>query len=459
MRIRTAIFGVYVVASALGFAVMMALVLRDVRLRYVESMRRTMGDTAAFLAVFVAPEAGDPAAWPRRLATLPPNAELLRVFACDAAGRVVFDSAHGREVGQVYAWPMRGGGRAASENYTISNVAEVDGELRVAAPVRWHQELVGWVGVGRPLASVTEGVQEARRRLAWSLGLVAVVMVAAGWWIASRLTGSIERLTDYANAVRDGRMVAPPASRAQEVAALARAFEEMRVALEGKAYVENYTQALAHELKAPLTAIRGAAELLAENPPETERARFLANLRAESGRLQDLVDRILKLAALESRRAGAAMSEVELGEVLRAVQAGAEGRAAVRGITLAVTAPPGVRVRGEAYLLEQCVGNLVQNALEFTPAGGKVNVSLQVEETGAVIAVEDSGPGVPDYALGKVFERFYSLPRPGTGRKSSGLGLSIAREVARLHGGGVTLMNRPGGGARAELILPRALAS
>ena len=180
MKIRTAIFGVYVVASAVGFAVVMALVLRDVRLRYVESMRRTMGDTAAFLSVFVSPDAGDRATWPRRLATLPPNAELLRVFACDAAGRVLFDSAHGREVGQVYSWPMRGGGRAASENYSISNVAEVDGELRVAAPVRREKELVGWVGVGRPLASVTEGVSEARRRLAWSLGMVAAVMVAGG---------------------------------------------------------------------------------------------------------------------------------------------------------------------------------------------------------------------------------------------------------------------------------------
>eukprot|EP01035_Chromulina_nebulosa_P014967 gene14967-19821_t len=114
----------------------MGLVLRDVRLRYIESMRRTMGDTAAFLAVLAAGGPRGEGEWSRKLATLPPNAELLRVFASDRDGRVVFDSAHGRDVGQVYGWPMFGGGRFASENYTVANVAEVAGELRVRAPVR-----------------------------------------------------------------------------------------------------------------------------------------------------------------------------------------------------------------------------------------------------------------------------------------------------------------------------------
>jgi two-component system sensor histidine kinase CreC len=85
-----------------------------------------------------------------------------------------------------------------------------------------------------------------------------------------------------------------------------------------------------------------------------------------------------------------------------------------------------------------------------------VAVTLRATPGLLEIAVEDSGPGVPDYALARVFERFYSLPRPDTGRKSSGLGLSIVREIARLHGGEAELANRPGGGARATLTVPRA---
>ncbi len=456
MKIRTAIFGVYVAASALGFAVMTALVLRDVRLRYVESMRRTLGDTAAFLAVFVAPGESAGERWTERLGTLPPNADLLRVFACDPGGRVLFDSARGRDRGATYTWPMRGGGPAASENYSISNVAEVDGELRVAAPVRRGGELIGWVGVGRPLASVTRGVSEARAALLGSLGSIAAIMVAAGWWIATRLTHSLERLTEYALAVRDGRTASPPVSRAREIADLGRAFEEMRVALEGKAYVERYTQALAHELKSPLSSIRGAAELLAENPPEADRARFLANLRAESGRLQLIVDRLLELAALESRRAGGPLPEIDLGAVAREAAAAALPAAEARRIALTCDGPAALRVRGDAFLLAQAVNNLVQNALEFTPADGAIAVTLRAEHGGVEIRIADTGPGVPDYALDRIFERFYSLPRPDTGRKSSGLGLSIVREIARLHGGEVTLANRPTGGACARLTLPVA---
>ena len=130
MRIRTAIFGVYVLASAVGLVVLMALVLRDVRLRYVESMRRTLGDTAVYLAAYAAPAAPGEA-WAQKLSNLPAGTEGLRVFACDPAGRVLFDAA-GRDLGQVYAWNLTGGGPVASQNYTTPNIAEVDNELRVA---------------------------------------------------------------------------------------------------------------------------------------------------------------------------------------------------------------------------------------------------------------------------------------------------------------------------------------
>lgn len=455
MKIRTAIFGLYVSASALGFMLMMALVLRDVRLRYIESMRRTLGDTAAFLAVFVSEEmpAGD--TWARKLGTLPSNADLLRVFACDVSGRVLFDSDHGRDLGQRYDWPMTGGGAAASENYSVSNVAVADGELRVAAPVRRDGAQVGYVGVGRPMASIAEGVSRARWRLITWLGSIAAVMVAAGWWIASRLTHSLERLTAYAVAVRDGRRAEPPPSRAKEIQALGRAFEEMRVALEGKAHVERYTQSLAHEFKAPLSAIRGAAELLAEDMPAADRARFVANLRAESDRLQLIVDRLLELAALESRRAGAAHGRVDLAEVIEDAAKLAAPIARTRGITLETSAAPASCVAGDKFLLSQAITNLVQNALDFTPTGGTVSVRLHAADGQATVEVEDSGAGIPEYALEKVFERFYSLPRPDTGRKSSGLGLSIVREIARLHGGEIVLANRPEGGARATLRLPQ----
>ena len=456
MKIRTAIFGVYVAASALGFALMMALVLRDVRFRYVESMRRTLGDTAVFLGAQVAQDLPADDAWPRKLATLPPNADLLRVFACDQGGRVIFDSAVGGDIGKVYALAKRAETPTSAPASDVAPHEVVNGELRVATPVRRDGGVIGWVGVGRPMTTVVEGIRRARWSLVWSLGSVAAVMVLAGWWIASRLTHSLERLTEYALAVRDCRQVSPPHSKAKEVAALACAFEEMRVALEGKAYVERYTQALAHEIKAPLSSIRGAAELLAENPPSPDRERFVANLCAESDRLRQIVDRLLELASLEARRAGMAHQNIELETVVRDAHAAALGTAASRRVRLSCAVKSNVTVRGDSFLLAQALGNLIQNALEFSPEGGSVSIELVPEGRRAIVIVDDDGPGVPEYALARVFERFFSLPRPDTGRKSSGLGLSIVGEIARLHGGAVRLENRATGGARAIFLLPSA---
>jgi two-component system sensor histidine kinase CreC len=130
--------------------------------------------------------------------------------------------------------------------------------------------------------------------------------------------------------------------------------------------------------------------------------------------------------------------------------AGAGAAASARRVDLRLAEGEAAPVRGEAFLLGQAVSNLVQNALEFTPAGGTVTVAVTVAAGRVRVVVDDSGPGVPDYALARVGERFYSLPRPDTGRKSTGLGLSIVREIARLHGGEFGLTNRARGGARAE---------
>ena len=440
MKIRTAIFGVYVAASALGFAVLMAFILKEVRPRHVESIRRTLGDTAALLAVMLEgdlarqPETNLAAAWSGNAAALEKASGALRVYVTDAKGSVIFDT------------DGKTGGASA--------------DVRMTAPVKAKGAVIGFVGVARPLGSVTESIWHARVRLMAGGIAVALIMTAAGWWIAAKLTHSLERLTAYAQAVRDGKAARPPDSRASEVVALSKAFEEMRVALEGKAYVERYTQALTHELKAPLSAIRGAAELLQETMPPEERARFLAHLRVESARIQQIVDRMLQLAALEARRGLEGVEAVEVGEVVReAVEALRPGWLA-RGLAVKIEdAGERAEVRGEKFLLVQAVTNLLQNAIEFSPSGGVIDVRVEADDAAAElrrvrVVIDDAGPGVPEFARERIFERFYSLPRPESGRKSTGLGLSFVREIAALHGGEASVENRAGGGARAVLTLP-----
>ena len=117
-------------------------------------------------------------------------------------------------------------------------------------------------------------------------------------------------------------------------------------------------------------------------------------------------------------------------------------------------------VVGDAFLLRQMVANLVDNACDFAPADSDVTVALTPRAGDRLaITVADRGPGVPAYALDRVFERFYSLPRPHGGSRSSGIGLAFVAEVAALHGGRATLANRDGGGAVATIELPRPSAT
>ncbi|MGD9835827.1 MAG: ATP-binding protein, partial [Piscinibacter sp.] len=101
------------------------------------------------------------------------------------------------------------------------------------------------------------------------------------------------------------------------------------------------------------------------------------------------------------------------------------------------------------------LGNLLANAVEFSPAGGRIRIALQARPRSVDVTVRDEGPGIPDYADARVFEKFFSLSRPATGKRSTGLGLAFVKEIAELHHGRVTLRNAEGGGALATLSLPR----
>lgn len=447
MRIRTAIFVVYVAASAVGLAVLMRFVLGEVRPRQVEAVRANLADATHALAAALAGRTREEAA-----AALTGRASF-RVQLQDAAGRAWFDSA-GREEARADADATDGSGWGS--RLLDGPAAEEGPELATAASVTLRGGERARLVLSRSLRGVNAVVGAERRKLAGMALVVAVVMVGAGWWIAARLTRSLERLTAHVRAVRDGGPTAPPVSRATEIAALTTAFEEMREALDGRRQAERATQALAHEVKAPLAAIRAAAELMDEELPVAERAKFLAHIRAEAARIQQIVERLLELSTVEARRALQRRESLVVAEVVGEAVAGLRPAFAAARVELAVADGAELRCQGERFLLRQAVVNLLQNALDFSPPGGRVRVTVARVGERVEVGVEDDGPGVPDYALPRVFERFYSLPRPGSGARSTGIGLALVREIAHQHGGEVTLANRSGGGARAGLTVPAA---
>jgi two-component system sensor histidine kinase CreC len=171
-----------------------------------------------------------------------------------------------------------------------------------------------------------------------------------------------------------------------------------------------------------------------------------------------MIDRLLELSNLERRGALEKTEEVDLVALARAVCDELQPAAEHKRVRLVPELPSRAAATGDPFLLHRALANLVRNAIEFSPADAAIEISLEQQRNRWALSVRDHGPGLPDYAVGRVFDRFYSLPRPDTGRKSTGLGLAFVKEVAALHGGSVSLGSHAGGGAIARLTLPRERA-
>jgi two-component system sensor histidine kinase CreC len=480
---RNRIFAGILVAYALGVAFLMYRQLADIDPRYRESAEESLVETAQLLAALIEHASPEGAL---RVDALEPvfrtvyarrfKADIygvektrveLRATVMDRWGKVVFDS-RGAELGADHSqWhdvflALRG-------EYGARTTADIEGDPRtsvmyVAVPIHdlspaGGGAIIGAVSVGKPVQSFGQYVEAARKKTlelgATSVVAVLLLVVILSVWLV-RPFGVI---SDYVRYVRAERSFSLPRLGRRALGAFGAAYDEMRDALAGRNYVADYVQTMTHEVKGPLSAIRGAAELLQEPMADADRARFVANIARETQRIQELVDRMMELTALESRKRLEPAAPVPLRALAAEVSASAAPTALARGLVVELL--PGDDdpvVEGDAFLLQRALANLVDNALDFSPPGGRVDVELVVHARSVDVVVRDAGPGIPEYAEDKVFEKFYSLARPATAKKSTGLGLSFVKEIAELHRGRVTLKNGVGGGAVATLSLPRASA-
>lgn len=386
----------------------------------------------------------------------------MRVYVTDANGIVVFDST-GEDLGRDYSkWndvylTLRG--RYGARSTRTDPADDQSSVMHVAAPIidrgGGQERIVGVLTVAKPnltMAPFIERSQGTIRR--WGLlllGIALAIGLLASWWL-SRQLGALRR---YADAVTAGERVTPP-DAAGEFGDLGRSLAAMREQLEGKQYVEEYVHALTHELKGPLAGIRGSAEMIeagGETMPDADRTRFIAAIRAQGDRMAEMIDKLLALAAVEHRQRIDTPQLVDLTALARDSSDHLMGKFEGRGLSVRIAGPPAV-VQGDPFLLRQALVNLLDNAADFAPEGSEVEVTIARAGARWEVSVADRGPGVPDYALARAFERFYSMPRPGGGSRSSGLGLCFVAEAAALHGGQATLANREGGGAIATLSLP-----
>ncbi|MFM7604362.1 MAG: two-component system sensor histidine kinase CreC [Prosthecobacter sp.] len=466
----------FALVASVGLLVLFSQLIQRVERQYMEATEAPMVDMANILAEILAIEAKDDLLNPTVVKTAVHRAQArelnaqiysqakqqvdMQVYVTDAQRCVLFDSAGIEKPGAisnrrdvVLALNGEYGARSSRTNaYDPLSVL-----MFVGAPIRVNGQTVGMVSVAKPQRGVLAFVWETERWLKWMVTTTMLLMLAGIFFAARWATKPLTDLTQHALAVSRGERSALPYMPGHQMKTLATALENMRDALEGREYVESYVQSLTHELKSPVAAIWGASEILQEeNLPVEKRARFLGNIRAEADRLRDLLERLLHLAALEKQKTLLKREPVNLGAVFEQAWNHLTVLAQARHLQMGTQMTDDLVLEGDAWLIELAVSNLLQNAIDFSPFGGRLKVKGYRFAHRVVLEIEDEGPGVPDYARQRIFERFYSLPRSDTGKKSTGLGLCFVKEAATLHGGSIELVpGECGKGIKAVLVLPR----
>ncbi len=383
----------------------------------------------------------------------------LECYLTNHEGIVVFDSKQER-LGQnlsvfhdVYKTKQgKYGARSSRVNENDANSSI----MYVGAPIRFQGKIIGVATAYKAQKELLPFINKRRGQILRPTIAIALAILFLIWSVLFWLYRPIGRLAEYARRITAGeRPSYPLLGKGQEVNSLGNALRDMRETLEGRSYVENYTQTLTHELKSPLAAIRGSAELLDEEMPLEERARFLGNIRSEVERSERLINRLLHLSTLEGKTELQKREPINLQNLVEESIQLLQSQASLKSVKFKVFFPnQQLTFLGDYYILRAALENLLQNALDFTPEKTTIEIFLTPFGKEITLSVRDHGPGFPHFALERAFDRFYSHRPKNSGSKGSGLGLTFVREAAQLHGGNATIENNPEGGAIVNIRLP-----
>ncbi|MCL5962401.1 MAG: HAMP domain-containing histidine kinase [Chloroflexi bacterium] len=319
----------------------------------------------------------------------------------------------------------------------------------ITMPLKGGNRVFGLVQVGQSLHNVEATINQIGYFLLFStLGLILVAGLS-GWFLARKAFASIDRVVQSAQEID---LAAEPGKRLiyegpeDEIGGLVRTLNAMlertQEALESQ---KQFIADSSHELRTPLTSIRGNVDLLERQIGEEDRRESLDSIKREAERMSRIVSNLLLLAQLDAQQVRN-LREVELDtlllDVFRQAKVMADGR------TVELGNEDVAMIKGDADQLKQMILNLVENAIKYTPAGGKITLSLGKEGRWAKMEVSDSGVGIPQEHLPHIFDRFYRVDKARSrGQGGTGLGLAIVKSIAELHGGEVTVTSSVGEGS------------
>jgi len=466
----------FLTIAIIGLLVLVNPILNRVERQYLEAAEEPMVDFAYILADLLRDELSEPSpnfnkleAAITRAHTRQPDARIYNLHKNNIESDITVTAADGRTLFSSYDQHTQlpkpthhvGISRALAGQYgahwTAGSTSDTSASImHISAPVvAADGTIAAAVTISKPMKNMTLFIKETRAKVR-RFGFAAVAFIAIiGYTLSRWVSAPLRTMTRHAEAIARGERVSLPPIPGKHLRTLGQTIENMRDALEGRKYVESYVQTLTHEMKSPVAAIRGAAELLEEPMPAAQQQRFVENIRMEGQRLQNLIDQLLALANLETIKHLDNRQNVNPADIIDRVFSEQQAAANTANVTLTAAVEPDLQIACEPFLLTMAISSLVQNAIEFSPAGSEVLATASRNHNNHIVfTINDHGKGIPDYAKPKIFQRFFSLPRPTTGRKSSGLGLCLARETAELHGGTIEISNNSPHGTTARLTLP-----
>ena len=373
-----------------------------------------------------------------------------QIYITDAKGTVIYDS-QGIATGQDYSrWndvylTLQG-------KYGVRSTRSYEGDpnsstMFIAAPIYYQtaqnqqQKLIGVVSIGKPNSSVQPYIQRAEDQLLRQAAWITLLSLFLASLVAYWLKHSIDRVRKYAQALAPVNQT-PYFRSAKELNQVAQAVENMREKLEDRAYVEHYVNTLTHELKGPLTAIQASAELLKEDLPLNDQQQFAQHIHAQSQRLKLLIDRMLLLTRLEKSKHQIELQNFNLSKLIQQVLDQQASQLQSKKIQCLLDIEANCMIHADRFWLQQTIANILDNALDFSAESSKILIQLHRQAHQSIqLQIFNEGEWIPEYALSQVFDTYFSLPRPITQQRSSGIGLSIVKQVIEQHHGQIQIQN------------------
>ncbi len=315
------------------------------------------------------------------------------------------------------------------------------------------------VQVGQAMESQSRFLEAFRRIFIITMSFLIVLAAGVGWFMARRAVSGIEAVTRTAQKISGGSLQerVPVKPRGDEIDQLAITFNQMldRIHTLLKE-IKEISDNVAHDLRSPITRIRGIAEITLTTATSLGEYENMAGSTVEEcDRLLDMINTMLLISKTEAGVEKPAHQEVNIAPIVRQACELFEPIAEDKNVNLSCRAAERAFVLGDPRMLQRMVANILDNAVKYTPPGEKVEVSLRDNEGWHMISVKDTGVGISESELPRIFERFYrcdqSRSQPGTG-----LGLSLARAIARAHGGDITAKSAENHGSTFTIMLPKA---